>query len=252
MCGTRPRINNSSGWYCTVVHHFINATCITLLLVQLCYVHCSPTHRSRFGLCIPFIGSGPTHWKTLWSFHSFVIRCIATDCCVWTDQLKTPLVIALQYCCVVTYHGNQINKPLHSNGHLSIVAHVGGCHTHIHRGHVWLIHLFPSTFRVRDYWLVPILKSCPLRWLCPVSHCNGFVYCQWLLSFSFWQRVLVGPVEDFLLTEGPCRTCRGLPDAARDIRIPTLPVELCYMQPVSRGTEGSSKPSFVLRLIFQI
>jgi hypothetical protein len=26
-------------------------------------------------------------------------------------------------------HGKEINKPLHSNGHLSIVAHVGGSHT---------------------------------------------------------------------------------------------------------------------------
>jgi hypothetical protein len=33
-----------------------------------------------------FIGSGPTHWKPLWLLHSCVIRC------VWTDQLKTPLV----------------------------------------------------------------------------------------------------------------------------------------------------------------
>jgi hypothetical protein len=56
-----------------------------------------------FGLGIPFISSGPTHWKLLWLLHSCVIRCIAMDCCVWTNQLKTPLVIALQYCCVVTY-----------------------------------------------------------------------------------------------------------------------------------------------------
>jgi hypothetical protein len=58
---------------------------------------------TEFGLRIPFIGSGPTHWKPLWLLHSCVIHCIATDCCVWPDQLKTPLVIALQYCCIVTY-----------------------------------------------------------------------------------------------------------------------------------------------------
>jgi hypothetical protein len=41
----------------------------------------------RFGLCIPFIGSGPTYWKPFWLLHSCAIRCIATDCCVWTDKL---------------------------------------------------------------------------------------------------------------------------------------------------------------------
>jgi hypothetical protein len=29
---------------------------------------------------------------------------------------------------LLCYHGNEINKPLHSNGHVLINAHVGGSH----------------------------------------------------------------------------------------------------------------------------
>jgi hypothetical protein len=29
---------------------------------------------------------------------------------------------------LLCYHGNEINKPLHSNGHVLIDAHVGGSH----------------------------------------------------------------------------------------------------------------------------
>jgi hypothetical protein len=56
------------------------------------------------------------------------MRCIATDCLVWTDHLKTPLVKGYSIIALVRYHGNENNKPLHSNGHLSIVAHVEGSH----------------------------------------------------------------------------------------------------------------------------
>jgi hypothetical protein len=42
---------------------------------------------------------------------------------------ENPASKALQYCCVLLgYHGNEINNPLHSDGHVLIVAHVGGSH----------------------------------------------------------------------------------------------------------------------------
>jgi hypothetical protein len=34
--------------------------------------------------------------------------------------------VAMQW--LVGYHGNDINKPLHSNGHLPNITHVGGSH----------------------------------------------------------------------------------------------------------------------------
>jgi hypothetical protein len=49
---------------------------------------------------------------------------IATDCCVWTDQLKSPLV--KRYTGLLS---SNVLLDYHSNGHVLIVAHVGGTHT---------------------------------------------------------------------------------------------------------------------------
>jgi hypothetical protein len=75
-----------------------------------------------FGLRIPVIGSGPAHRKPLWLLHSCVIRSIATNYCVWTDQLKTLLVKRYSIVALVRYQGHGINKPFPGYGHLSIVA----------------------------------------------------------------------------------------------------------------------------------
>jgi hypothetical protein len=81
MYDTHPHINSSSG--CILAHHFINTTCITLLLVQLyCVIahwltaHCfrllllfflRPTvsRPVRLGIGPPFgtVAYGPTNWK---------------------------------------------------------------------------------------------------------------------------------------------------------------------------------------------
>jgi hypothetical protein len=90
---------------------------------------------------------------------SFVIRCIATDCCVWTDLLKTPLVKRYGIVVLVRYQGSETSKPLHSNGHLSIVAHVGGSQTGISLAFpfssVFFFLPFRATFCVSDLNLPP-------------------------------------------------------------------------------------------------
>jgi hypothetical protein len=59
-------------------------------------------------------------YTALYDGDPHVLLLCRADCCVWTDQLKTPLVKRYRIVALVRYQGNEINKPLHSNGHVSM------------------------------------------------------------------------------------------------------------------------------------
>jgi hypothetical protein len=56
------------------------------------------------------------------------IRCYATACWFHFHGNTTSRCIATDCTILLCYHGNEINKPLHSNGHVLIDAHVEGSH----------------------------------------------------------------------------------------------------------------------------
>jgi hypothetical protein len=107
-CDTRPHINSSSGWSCTSLywrHMYYTVTCSTLFPHILMIIVLMRVNHFIYTM------------YNIYTAHCWLLT-VDWDCL--TDLLLT-----------VGYHGNEINKPLHSNGHLSIVAHVGSSHKSI-------------------------------------------------------------------------------------------------------------------------